>query len=207
MLGLFLAWVRLVFWLPLTAQVLGNHFSCDCQFCHRGSSLSLLLFSWPRLFWGHPGSWPYFCSVPEQTDHLPWIASFCLLGDQVNGLFARQGSLSDVPWFGLLRFVHSFVLLFSLLVLTSLGGFFSLNNALSDRTFVFVIQFLSLTRLVFLTFFVRGSCGLDFHVSCPLAWTFFSELLPHSGGISPWRRVTQGTLFSWVPSSVSRPGC
>ena len=75
MLGLFLAWVRLVFWLPLTAQVLGNHFSCDCQFCHRGSSLSLLLFSWPRLFWGHPGSWPYFCSVPEQTDHLPWIAS------------------------------------------------------------------------------------------------------------------------------------
>ena len=114
-------------------------------------------------------------------------SQFCLLGDQVNGLFARQGSLSDVPWLGLLRFVHSLVLLFSLLVLTSLGGFFSLNNALSDRTFV-----------------VRGSCGLDFHVSCPLAWTFFSELLPHSGGISPWRRVTQGTLFSWVPSSVLR---
>ena len=71
----------------------------------------------------------------ERTVRLRRLASV-VLGDQVNGLFARQGSLSHVPGFGLLCFILSFVLLFSLLILASLGGLFRLNNALSDRTFV-----------------------------------------------------------------------
>ena len=58
---------------------------------------------------------------------------------------------------------------------------FQAQQRLVRQDVCFVILFLSLSRLGFLTIFVRGSGGLDSHVSCPLAWTFFSELLPHLG--------------------------
>ena len=82
-----------------------------------------------------------------------------MLGEQVNGLIARQGSLLDFPL--VLTFSSvicpDLVVLFSLLSFDNLGRVNGHDNGLSDRSVVFVSQIFSLTRLVILTFFVRGS--------------------------------------------------
>ena len=97
-------------------------------------------------------------SHPDLTTSFALDSQLWVLGEQVNGLIARQGSLLDFPL--VLTFSSvicpDLVVLFSLLSFDNLGRVNGHDNGLSDRSVVFVSQIFSLTRLVILTFLSEG---------------------------------------------------
>ena len=68
------------------------------------------------------------------------------------GCLLVKGPCRTSLWFGLLRFVHTLVLLFSLLRFDIPRRVFQSQQWIVRQVGCFVIQFLSLTRLVILTF-------------------------------------------------------
>ena len=130
-------------------------------------------------------SHPDLTTTSFALDSQLWV-----LGEQVNGLIARQGSLLDFPLVLTSTSVicPDLVVLFSLLSFDSLGRVDSHDNGLSDRSFVFVSQSLRLTRLVILTFLSRAL----------VFWTFMSVVL--WPGPSPFL----SSLLTQLRSSVGR---
>ena len=88
-------------------------------------------------------------------------------------------------------------MLLSLLSFDSLGMVDSHDNGVVRQDVCFGQSDLAIDKACHSDIFVKGSCVLDIHVSCPLAWAIsFSELSPHSVEIFCWKRAAQRTLFS-----------
>ena len=148
-------------------------------------------------------------SYSEQTGHLPLDSQLWVLLDRSMVLTARQGSVLVFP---LVFAIH-------IRVLTRLGcvvnpswfwqsgvGWQSWQWFCQSGLWFLSVRSCGWQGMLFFDIYVKGSCVLDIHVSCPLAWaSSFSEFSPHSVENFWWKRTAQRTLFSWAPTSVLRP--